>query len=301
MSSMAPEYAGRGEPRRSLDLLWGDGPRPRRGPKPGLSVEAVVAAAIAVADAEGIGALSMRRVADHLGRQASERGSRKTVGAMSLYTYVPAKAELLDLMLDTVFAEQVSAIRAATTAGPPDDPLAELTVDWRAGLEARARADWALYHRHPWMLQLAHARSVLGPNEMAAYDASLRLVDGLGLSGREMVAVVDLVAVYVGGAARGAIEAAAAPAATGMTDTEWWVAREQILIEKMSDATRFPTVVRVSEQGGFDVAPDAVDYNLAFAVDDFEFGLQRVLDGIERLIESRRKGRRATRTARQSS
>ena len=274
--TMAPEYTGRGDPRRGMDLLWGDGPRATRGPKPALQVESIVAAAIELADREGLGAVSMRRVADLLG-----------VGTMSLYTYVPSKAELLDVMLDTVYGEQLAAIRAATTAGAQGDATAPLSVDWRAGLAARAKADWDLYHRHPWIFQIAHARSVLGPNEMGAYDATLRVVDGLGLAARDMVAIVDLVAVYVGGAARVAAEAAAAPAATGLTDTEWWRARERILIEKMGDGAAFPTVTRVSEGGGFDVATDAEDYNLAFAIDDFRFGLERVLDGIERFIASR--------------
>lgn len=275
---MSPEYLGRGDPRRTLDLLWGDGPRRTRGPKPGLTVETIVQAAIDIAGEDGIARLSMRRVADRLG-----------VGTMSLYTYVPSKAELLDLMLDTVYGEQVAAIRSATSGGTADDPHSPLAVDWRAGLTARARADWDLYHRHPWIFQIAHGRGVLGPNELRAFEATLRLVDGLGLTGREMVAVVDLVAMYVGGAARFAVEAGQAPKATGMSDTEWWLARERILAEKMGDGSAFPTVVRVSKDGGFDVAPDAEDYNKAFAIDDFEFGLERVLDGVGGFIAGRRQ------------
>jgi AcrR family transcriptional regulator len=272
---MAPEYLGRGDPRRSLDLLWGDAPRPTRGPKPGLTVEAIVGCAIELAGEDGIAGLSMRRVAERLG-----------VGTMSLYTYVPSKAELLELMLDAVYGEQVAAIRV-TTAGGSDDPTAPLAVDWRAGLAARARIDWDLYHRHPWIFQIASGRGVLGPNELRVLDATLRVVDGLGLSGREMVAAVDLVAMYVGGAARVAVEAAGAPGATGLTDTEWWLARERILDEKMGDGAAFPTIMRVSLDGGFDVVPDAENYNEAFAVDDFEFGLERVLDGIGAFIAER--------------
>ncbi len=227
---------------------------------------------------DGIARLSMRRVAERLG-----------VGAMSLYTYVPSKAELLDLMLDTVYGEQVAAIRSATTGSTADEPQPPLTVDWRGGLTARARADWDLYHRHPWIFQVAHGRGVLGPNELRAYEATLRVVDGLGLTGREMVAAVDLVAMYVGGAARFAVEAGQAPKVTGMSDTEWWLAREQILAEKIGDGSDFPTVTRVSADGGFDVAPEAEDYNKAFAVDDFEFGLERVLDGIGGFIAGRRQ------------
>ena len=271
-----PEFLGRGDARRSLDLLWGDQRPPARGPKPGLDVETVVRTAIELADAEGLAALSMRRVAERLG-----------VGTMSLYTYVPAKAELLDLMFDTVFGEQAEAITSAIAADAPGPASDAAPPAWRVGLEARALADWALYERHPWMLHVSGSRAGLGPNEMTVYDSSLRIVDGIGLTGREMVAVVDLVATYVSGVARIAIEAAQAPKATGITDTEWWLAREAILTEKMSDPTRFPTVSQVAADGGFDVAPDAADYNVAFAVDDFAFGLQRVLDGIEAFISAR--------------
>src|SRR5688500_18770488 len=92
------EYAGRGNPRRSMELLWGAGSTPSRGPKPGLTVAAIVEAAIEVADTEGLAALSMRKVAEKLGKSA-----------MSLYTYVPGKPELLDLMLDAVLGETPSA------------------------------------------------------------------------------------------------------------------------------------------------------------------------------------------------
>jgi len=266
-----PEYLGRGDPRRSLDLLWGDErAASTRGPKPGLDVATIVRSAIELADAEGLSALSMRRVAERLG-----------VGTMSLYTYVPAKAELLDVMLDTVLGEQAEAILAATR---------DRDLGWRAGLQVRADVDWAMYQRHPWILHVSGTRSVLGPNESTVFDATLALVDGIGLTGREMVAVVDLVGTYVGGVARVAIEAAQAPEVTGVTDNDWWLAREAILTEKMNDPTRFPTVTKVSQQGGFDVAPDAVDYILAFTLDDFAFGLQRVLDGIESFITARQSG-----------
>ncbi len=91
-------FAGQGDPRRTLSLLWrAEAPPPARtgpGPKPRLSVDAIVAAAVAIADEEGMDALSMRAVGDRLGRTA-----------MALYTHVPGKSELLDLMYDAVHAE----------------------------------------------------------------------------------------------------------------------------------------------------------------------------------------------------
>ena len=219
----------------------------------------------------------MRRVAERLG-----------VGTMSLYTYVPSKAELLDLMLDTVYGEQVAAIRAATTAAPrrPARP-----ADGRVARRADGAGAGRLGPVPPPSVDLPDRPRPrrLGPNELRVLDATLRVVDGLGLTGREMVAAVDLVAMYVGGARASRSRPPQAPAATGMSDTEWWLARERILAEKMGDGSAFPTVVRVSTDGGFDVAPDAEDYNQAFAVDDFEFGLERVLDGIGEFIAGRRQ------------
>lgn len=244
-----------------MALLWGTQKSPTRGPKPGLSVERIVRAAIEVADAEGLGALSMRRVADRLG-----------VGAMSLYTYVPGKAELLDVMLDTVFGEVVQ----------PDGAV----EGWRARLEFRAREDWALYQRHPWVLHVSGARAVLGPNETALFEAALHAVAGIGLSGREMIAVVNLVAGYVRGAAQGALEAALAAQRTGVTDEQWWAAREPIF-DQYFDPNRYPTLVSVHLSGAFDQPEGGADYNLQRALDDFEFGLQRVLDGVEAFVQRR--------------
>ncbi|MGI5211850.1 TetR/AcrR family transcriptional regulator [Plantactinospora sp. CA-290183] len=255
---MTTEYTGGGDPKRSMELLWGVQDRPRRGPKPKLTVEAIVGTAIAIADAEGLAGLSMRRVAEHLG-----------VTAMSLYTYVPGKAELLDVMLDTVHGEVATA----------DDGDA----GWRTRLERLARENWALYRRHPWLLQVATSRPVLGPHLMAKWDRELTVVEGLGLTEIEMDLLVSLLADYVHGAVRGAVEAAQAEQRTGMTDEQWWYSYAPLL-EQVFDPARYPVAARVGEVTG-------AEYN---APSDpgrsFEFGLQRVLDGIEVFVRARSAG-----------
>jgi AcrR family transcriptional regulator len=256
---MATEYSGRGDPARSMALLWGTQKPPTRGPKPGLSVERIVRAAIELADGSGLAALTMRRVADRLG-----------VGAMSLYTYVPGKAELLDVMLDTVLGEL-----AAPDGG---------AEGWRAKLELSARERWALYHRHPWVLQVSGARALLGPNETAQFEATLRAVSGVGLTGKEMVLVVSLVTGYVRGAAQGAVEAADAARHTGVTDEQWWAAHEPVF-DRYFDPGRYPTLTSLELEGAFRQPEGGLDYNLQNAVDSFEFGLQRVLDGVEAFID----------------
>ncbi len=255
------EYSGRGDPARSMELLWGTRKSRARGPKPGLDVEQIVRAAIEIADAEGLTGLSMRRVAEQL-----------EVGTMSLYTYVPGKAELLDVMLDTVLGE-------ITEADISDR-------GWRATLEQRMRDYWALYHRHPWTLRISGARALLGPNELGLYDSTLRAIDGLGLDGSEMVAAVGLVYGYVRGAAQNAVEAAGAATRTGVTDDEWWAARGPLL-ERYFDASRYPTAASVQATGAFDGPEDGANYNLRYALGAFEFGLQRVLDGIEAFVWQR--------------
>jgi AcrR family transcriptional regulator len=253
---MAPEYAGRGDPARSMDLLWGRAPRGSRGPKPGTDLEAIVHAAIEIADREGLEAVSMRRLAEEVG-----------LGTMSLYTYVPGKGELLDLMLDTVHGEAVDA-------SPPEG------ASLRHRLEALARSQWAFHERHPWTLSIASGRSVLGPNELDSYQSALSVVADLGLAARDAVAMVDAISLYVRGAARDAAEAAAAERVTGVTEQDWWAPRDAILAEMWS-SDRFAILDRLARGGGFAVPDDSENYNVRFIVDDFEFGLQRLLDGME--------------------
>jgi len=253
------EYASRGDHRRTMELLWGQGAAPTRGPKPGLELAAVVATAIELADAEGLAAVSMRKVADRLG-----------CSAMALYTYVPGKAELLDLMLDTVYGEDVSP-------APDGD-------GWRVAAEASARATWDFYQRHPWVLQVAGGRPVLGPNELDGYEALLRIFDGLGLSATEVARSANALAGFVRGAAKAVSDARAAEQATGVGDDDWWNARSPLL-DEMVGATwesRFPVSRRLDAERAFDQVDrpdDSLPYLVRDAFDTFEFGLQRLLDG----------------------
>lgn len=264
------EYAGRGDPRRTMALLWGRGEAPTRGPKPALSVAEIVAAGIAIADEDGLAAVSMRKVGERLGKSA-----------MSLYTYVPGKAELLDLMLDTVLGELPTTY--------------DLAAGWRPALERSARDGWDFYQRHAWVLQVSGTRAALGPHEFDTYETQLRLVDGLGLSGVEMTRVVGVVASFVRGAAKAVSDARAAEQATGLSDDDWWNARSPLLEEVEADdsggwAQRYPTITKLSAEQAFDQLDrpdDTTPYLVQDALDTFEFGLQRILDGIEAYVANR--------------
>ena len=263
---MTPEFTGGGDPARSVALLWRDREqRPARGRKPTLTVDAIVAAAVEMADEAGLGALSMRALAERL-----------KVGTMSLYTHVPGKAELIDLMLDTVLRE---------TARPDDLP-----DGWRARLELVARENLALIHRHPWMLEIVTFRPPMGPGMIAKYDLELRALEGIGLTDVEMDSVLTLVLGYVQSSARQALEATLVEQRTGLTDDEWWSAQAPLL-DQVIDPDRFPVATRVGT-----AATEA--YRGLWDPDQtFEFGLQRVLDGIEALVGARRAGGSRARTA----
>ena len=255
---MATEFTGTGDPARSMALLWRTGAEsgPRPGPRAGLDVDRVVAAAVRLADAEGLGALSMRRVAAELG-----------VGTMTLYTHVPGKGELVDLMLDGVLGELY-----------PDGEVP--AGGWRDRLETVARANWQLFLRHPWAVHVATGRPPLGPGLMRKYELELRAVDGLGLDEVEMDLLVSLVNGFVRGSVGGVHERSDAERATGTTEQQWWAATEPFLA-RVFDAERYPTAARVGPVAGEEL-------QTAYAPErTFEFGLARLLDGIGVLVGGR--------------
>ncbi|MCC8251646.1 TetR/AcrR family transcriptional regulator [Saccharothrix luteola] len=224
-----------GDPDRSVELLW-DG----RG---GLSLDAIVGAAVEVADAEGLTGLSMRKVAERLG-----------FTTMSLYRHVPGRDHLVDLMRDAVLGDPPSARRRG----------------WRSDLEAFAWHSWELRKLHPWLAEVP-GRSVPGPNALAHYEHALSILVDTGLTPAEVVAAVGLVGRLVDAEASALVEAARAERGTGVSDEEWWGARDTLF----AHFDRYPTLTRLWETGGYDQP------------DPFGFGLARVLDGIELLIRQR--------------
>lgn len=236
-----------------LELLWRAAPESGRGPRKKLTVDEVVAAAIALADAEGLEAVTVRRLAQELGK-----------APMTLYTYVPGKSELVALMLDTLFEgmERTAAPGAA----------------WRDRLGAVARENYELYRAHPWAAAAAPSRPPLGPGQCAKYEHELQALEGLGLSDVEMDDALAYLLAFVRTAAQDAAQSEAERAASGMNDQEWWEANGPLLA-KVIDPERYPTAVRVGQAAG--EVHDAA-YNARHA---FEFGLERTLDGLASLIE----------------
>jgi AcrR family transcriptional regulator len=245
-------------PARSLALLWGT--RSEAG-RSGLTLKEIVTTAMEIADSEGVDALSMRNVARRL-----------SMGTMSLYTHVPGKTDLIDLMFDTAYGELYENVES-----PSQQP-----GGWRGALRFIAQRNWALYHRHPWMLQIATGRSILGPHAAIKYEAELRPLDKLGLSDVEMDAVLTLILTHVEGTARAQAIRDRTQQDTGMTEEEWWVAHAPLL-DKLIDPTRFPVATRVGTSAGQEYQGAA---SPEFA---FLFGLERILDGIAELIASKKR------------
>ncbi|WP_158841513.1 TetR/AcrR family transcriptional regulator [Saccharothrix deserti] len=251
-------FAGQGDAHRSMRLLWRE---PGGSAGPGLSVDVILDAAIAVADGDGMAALSMRAVGDRLGRSA-----------MALYTYVPSKAELVDLMYDKVLGEL-----------PAEYPLGD---GWRVALRAWAEDLRGFFLAHPWVLQVSQARPVLGPNEFAMLETLLRILRETGLGPSVLRGVVGAVVQFVRGAAGVIADARRAARETGMTDEEWWFSRSPVLEEVATGfAERFPLASWIgAEEPPPVVGDECVPYLERDAVRNFVTGLDVLLDGIEAAV-----------------
>lgn len=249
---MASDRTSSGDPARTLALLWGTNATPRHGPGRALTAADVVNAAIALADREGIGAISMRQVAQEL-----------MVSAMTLYTYVPGKAELVDAMMDTLYLQ----IPREDTTGQP----------WRARLTAVANSNRGLYLAHPWAGDVSTLRPPLGPGLMAKYEHELAALDGLGLTDLDMDDCLTHLLSFVQANARATVDARAAQLDSAMNDEQWWAANADLLSQVL-DEQAFPLAVRVGSAAG---AAQGSAHEPDHA---YRFGLQRLLDGLAPLI-----------------
>jgi AcrR family transcriptional regulator len=238
---------GTPEGRRVVELLWAPQQQtPVRGPRPRISLADVVAAGVAIADAEGLEALSMRKVA-----------SRLRVGVMSLYTYVPGRSELVELMIDRVYAEH----------GIPKPEL-----PWRERIEQWAREIWRIYGAHPWLLDYNMARLPIGPHVLDVSEVLYAALKDAGFEGAENVAIFNLINWQLLGAARSMISDADEARHTGVSAEAYWDSRASFW-GTYFDWDRYPTTAAIWEAGGFD---DPTGW-------DFERMLGRLLTGIEQL------------------
>lgn len=243
----------------SLELLWGTTDRPSRGPKPTLSVDKIVRTAIAIADADGLDAVSMQRVAGDLGYTT-----------MSLYRYIPSKEQLIEVMLDTA------------TETPPES--AAPGAHWRTEIEAWVQRVWDVYQRHPWMVRVQISGPPAGPNNLAALEAVLRPLSRAGLDGVELISTAVFLLGVIRELARTSLDISNAQEQAGITATE---AEEGFatVLRTYLDNEHFPILAKLVSNGVFDPAGAPEDGGLGL---DLNFGVQRLLDGIESYTRSRR-------------
>jgi AcrR family transcriptional regulator len=248
---VADAHTGRGDPARSIALLWRDpAVVPRRGPARGWDLDAVVSAAIALGDTGGLAAVTIRAVAGAVG-----------ASPMSVYTYVPGKAELLDLMLDAAYA----AMPRTDTAARP----------WPVRVRAVAEENRSLFVDHPWAARVSTGRPPLGPGSIGKYEHELAAFDGLGLDDVDRDACLAHVVEFVRAAAL-----AAQDAADGQDDAQWWAVAGPALA-RVLDPDDYPLASRVGSAVG------AAHGSAADPEHAYRFGLDRVLDGLAAFVVER--------------
>ncbi|WP_322098044.1 TetR/AcrR family transcriptional regulator [Nakamurella alba] len=242
------DRSGAGDPAQTLRLLWRAGAEGARGPRRKLGVDDVVRAGVAVADEQGTPGLTIRKVAERLG-----------TGAMTVYTYVPGRAELLDLMIDLIELEM------------PRPPLGQRRGVDR--LRAVADSNREMLRAHPWLAMVHPGRPTLGPGATAKYDHELAAFDGLGIDDVVCDDVLQQVLAFVRSAVRLEVATSAAEAESGASDEQWWAAAGPLLAEVL-DPDAYPRAVRIGAAAG-------AARGSALAPDHFwTFGLDTLLAGL---------------------
>lgn len=248
---------------REVELLWGLDSRPRRrGPKPGLSREIVVRAALRVADAEGIEAVSMQRVSKELGYTT-----------MSLYRHVDSKEDLLVLMFE-----------AAMEGTPPE---LRTDGDWRTGLEEWCQGVTRLYRHRPWTVRTTISGPPSGPNGLRWMEAGLRELVGSGLDMEEALQMLVMLSAALRESVRLETDMADAARTTGNTLAEVERDYSRGLCRVVTEE-EFPTIALMLHEQVLEPQPTAdTTEGAGEPTHELDFGIRRVLDGIESYMRAR--------------
>lgn len=237
---------------KDRENLWLRPEHPARGPRLPFSRAELTAAAVAIADAEGLEALSIRRLAAELGARP-----------MAIYSYVTGKDEVIELMVDAVTAEYLAPV------GEPDG-------DWRSRLRGLAERSRAALHRHPWMAPLAGGRQAASPNRIALFEQTLAALDGLGLGMDEMLAVLGMLLSYVHGFVQTELADSEAMRRTGL-DLKQWMTLQLPYIRSVIDSGDHPMFTRMTTETG---------RTLTGFDERWEYGLERLLNSIQPTLSS---------------
>ncbi|WP_345040611.1 TetR/AcrR family transcriptional regulator C-terminal domain-containing protein [Streptomyces sannanensis] len=226
------------------------GPAGRAAPAAGLTRDVVVATAMRIADAEGMAAVSLRRVATEL-----------STSTLALTRHVRGSGELMWLMADVAFAEE----EPDTT---PDG--------WRAQLELSTRRMWRIFRRHPWLTQAmgSFTRPIPSANGMKHTEWVMRALSGLGLRPSQMMQIHLSLFAYVQGFALASGMESQARQDTGVSPEEW-MALQDSRMRAIQSSGEYPVLTSLfMRDPGMDLELDTL----------FEFGLRRTLDGIAALL-----------------
>ncbi len=241
----------------SRGVIWDRPERAGRGPVPSLSREEITTAAVALADTQGIEAVSMRALAVELG-----------VGAASLYRYVARKEELIDLMVDAVMGTDLQF---------------EVRGNWREDMRSIARGLRAMTLRHPWMaIQGAGPRN-FGPNTVQSYERVLSAIDGLGLEIDDMLVMIETLDAFIRGRTLEDLSEQEAVRRSGLSQDDW-MQTQVPYIESLMASGRYPLVTRVVLDARTPHDPDRLEHG-------FEAGLERVLDGLATMLPEEHRAR----------
>jgi AcrR family transcriptional regulator len=217
-----------------------------------LNVDGVVAAGIRLADGQGLAAASMGGVAKELG-----------VGTMTLYTYVPSKEELLDLMVDQVLGER----KLPGPGAPRPD-------DWRDQVEIYSDQTRLMFQRHPWLSQVSTIRPPVGPGMLAGREYLLSALLEIGLTPRGTNLAALAITTYVDSAAGLEAESELIEKSTGQTNDAWWYERND-LWETYFDVDQHPAMTAIWNANGYQGTTREA------ATESYRYGLDRLLDGIQ--------------------
>ncbi|MFV2020784.1 TetR/AcrR family transcriptional regulator [Micromonospora sp. LOL_023] len=231
--------------------IWMRPERPAYGPKPVYSRVQITEAAIRIADAEGLEAATMRRIAAEIGG-----------GAMSIYRYVPSRDDLVELMADQVMGE-------IDIAGMPSD-------DWRTDLTRYADGLRAMWLSHPWMATVQRSLPSFGPNQLLLIERLMGVLDAF-ISIDENLGLIAMLSGYIEGTVREEISSAKELRRSGLSESEW-MARSHPYVDQLVKSGEYPIFTRIVMQ--------ARQPHLS-RDDQFRAGLQRVLDCIAAALPSR--------------
>lgn len=261
---MTQSQSGGGDPELTMRLLWRTGAttdaKPARGRRPRVSVDQIVEVAIAAADLHGLETMTMQKVAREL-----------SVGTMTLYTHVPGKAELIDLMVDAAWGELDLPV------SDPDER--NEGSDWRARVVLYADRVRDLYRRHPWLREISTVRPPLGPGLLARQEYLLRVLMDAGLDACNADAAAAAITTFVDASAAAEAARTHAEDETGQSELAWWEAR-QATWEQLFDPTRYPVISNAWQQGAL------VRSGAEAARSARHLGLQWLMDGIDISIKA---------------